>query len=29
MDDDLIAFWRKLNKCNVRFVMIGVLAIRF
>jgi len=29
MDDDLIAFWRKLNECNVRFVMIGVLAIRF
>jgi hypothetical protein len=28
-DEELLAFWRKLNENNVRFIMVGGLAIRF
>jgi hypothetical protein len=29
LDDELLSFWRKLNECNVRFIMVGGLATRF
>jgi len=29
LDDELSLFWRKLNECNVRYIMVGGLAIRF
>lgn len=29
MDDELLAFWRKLNECCVRYIMVGGLAVRF
>jgi hypothetical protein len=28
LDEELIAFWRKLNENNVRYIMVGGLAIR-
>src|SRR3954471_9026552 len=29
LDEDLIAFWRKLNENEVRYIMVGGLATRF
>ena len=29
MDDELLAFWRKLNENSVRNIMVGGLATRF
>jgi hypothetical protein len=29
MDEELLAFWRKLNENNVRYIMVGGLATRF
>jgi hypothetical protein len=29
LDDELIQFWRVLNACGVRYIMVGGLAIRF
>jgi hypothetical protein len=29
LDEQLMSFWKKLNENNVRYIMVGGLAIRF
>ncbi|HEX5023827.1 MAG TPA: hypothetical protein VFV68_01085 [Agriterribacter sp.] len=29
LDEELLNFWRKLNECHVKFIMVGGLATRF
>jgi predicted nucleotidyltransferase len=29
LDEELISFWRRLNSCHLKYIMIGGLAVRF
>ena len=29
LDEELIRFWRILNQCNLKYIMVGGLAVRF